>query len=123
MLLAASPPMHRLVMDKAYDSNDVRAFLAAQGTEAVIAPFDRTAYRDRNIIERACCRLKDWRGIATRTGRRQRPKGGTRPPATSWPASASPSPSSIRLRTYCLSQKVTVAASVMALKKVWAQRS
>lgn len=74
-LLAAVPPMRRLVADKAYDSNDVRAFLADQGTEAVIAvrprrreqpPFDRTAYRERNIIERALCRLKDWRGIATR---------------------------------------------------------
>ena len=67
--------MRRLVADKAYDSNDMRAFLAAQGTEAVIAvrprrvtqpPFDTVAYRSRNIIERAFCRLKDWRGIATR---------------------------------------------------------
>jgi transposase len=74
-LLAAVPPMRRLVADKAYDSNDLRGFLAAQGTEAVIAvrphrreppPFDRIAYRARNIIERAFCRLKDWRGIATR---------------------------------------------------------
>ena len=28
-----------------------------------------------------------------------------------------------RLRTHCLSQKMTVAARVMALMKVWAQRS
>ena len=28
--------------------------------------FDPTAYRQRNIIERAFCRLKDWRAIATR---------------------------------------------------------
>ena len=67
--------MHRLIADKAYDANDVRAFLAAQGTEAVISPtsrrlekpsFDATAYRARNLIERAFCRLKDWRAIATR---------------------------------------------------------
>jgi putative transposase len=29
-------------------------------------PFDAIAYRQRNLIERAFCRLKDWRGIATR---------------------------------------------------------
>src|SRR4051812_13640972 len=49
--------------------------LASQGTIAVIAPmrrrlapprFDAIAYRQRNLIERAFCRLKDWRGIATR---------------------------------------------------------
>ena len=52
-----------------------RAFLAAQDTEAVISPmsrrltpppFNTIAYRSRNLIERAFCRLKDWRGIATR---------------------------------------------------------
>jgi putative transposase len=29
-------------------------------------PFDRTAYRLRNLIERTFARLKDWRRIATR---------------------------------------------------------
>ena len=28
--------------------------------------FDDTAYRQRNLIERMVCRLKDWRPIATR---------------------------------------------------------
>jgi len=74
-LLASVPPMRRLIADKAYDANDVRDFLAAQGTEAVIPPksnrlrppsHDRDAYRMRNIIERAFCKLKDWRAIATR---------------------------------------------------------
>lgn len=74
-LLARVPPMRRLIADKAYDANDLRAFLAAQGTEAVIPPkknrrvtppFDALAYKCRNLIERAFCRLKDWRGIATR---------------------------------------------------------
>lgn len=74
-LVASVPPMRRLIADKAYDANDLREFLAAQGTEAVISPmrrrlvrpaFDPVAYRARNIIERAFCRLKDWRGIATR---------------------------------------------------------
>lgn len=74
-LLVSVPPMQRLIADKAYDADDVRAFLAQQGTEAVISPmprrrnpppFDPIAYRARNLIERAFCRLKDWRGIATR---------------------------------------------------------
>jgi putative transposase len=29
-------------------------------------PFDPALYRLRNLIERAFCRLKDWRRIATR---------------------------------------------------------
>lgn len=67
--------MRRLIADKAYDANDLRHFLAEQDTEAVISPmprrlapppFDATAYRSRNLIERAFCRLKDWRAIATR---------------------------------------------------------
>jgi putative transposase len=29
-------------------------------------PHDAIAYRERNLIERAFCRLKDWRRIATR---------------------------------------------------------
>lgn len=74
-LLARVPPMRRLIADKTCDADDVRAFLAAQGTEAVISPMprrlarpalDAEAYRSRNVIERAFCRLKDWRGIATR---------------------------------------------------------
>lgn len=74
-LLASVPPMRRLVADKAYDANDLRDFLASQGTEPAILPtsrrlvrpvFDTTAYRARNQTERAFCRLKDWRAIATR---------------------------------------------------------
>lgn len=29
-------------------------------------PYDRQAYRARNLVERLWCRLKDWRCIATR---------------------------------------------------------
>jgi transposase len=74
-LLASVPPMERFIADQAYDADDVRDFLAAQGTEAVISPmsrrltpplFDPVAYRMRNLVERAFCRIKDWRGIATR---------------------------------------------------------
>jgi len=74
-LLASVPAMTRLIGDKAYDANDVRDFLAAQGTQAVIPPkanrldppsHDPVAYRLRNVIERSFCKLKDWRAIATR---------------------------------------------------------
>ncbi|MCB8883686.1 transposase [Acidisoma cellulosilytica] len=33
---------------------------------------NRTAYRQRNVIERMFCRMKDWRRIATRDDRRAR---------------------------------------------------
>ena len=74
-LLAAFPAPADLIADKAYDADDLRAFLVRQGTRPVISPmpnrraippFDAVAYRQRNLIERAFCRLKDWRAIATR---------------------------------------------------------
>lgn len=64
-----------LLADRGYDANSLRRRLAAAQTEAVIPstrsrkvpiPYDANAYRDRNLIERAFCRLKDWRRIATR---------------------------------------------------------
>jgi putative transposase len=61
--------------DAAYDSDALRARLIARGAAPVIPnnptrkrkhPFDRQAYRLRNVIERTFSRLKDWRRIATR---------------------------------------------------------
>lgn len=69
------PPTRLCAADTAYDSNALRDFLTTRGTEPVIPnnptrrrtkPFDKVAYRRRNIIERAFCRLKDWRRVATR---------------------------------------------------------
>lgn len=69
------PPARRLIAGKGYDANSLRRRLAAQATEAVIPftasrkraiPYDTTAYRARNMIERAFCSLKDYRRIATR---------------------------------------------------------
>lgn len=69
------PAPSRLLADRGYDAGGLRKALALCGTEAVIPstrsrktaiPYDRTAYRQRNKIERAFCRLKDWRRIATR---------------------------------------------------------
>jgi transposase len=74
-LLDQPPPGRSCAADTAYDSNALRQFLRERGTRPVIPnnptrkqrhPFDRNAYKQRNMIERAFCRLKDWRRIATR---------------------------------------------------------
>jgi putative transposase len=61
--------------DKAYDSSDVRARIAAKGATAVIpnkinrtepAPFDSDLYKARSTIELTFNRLKQWRRFATR---------------------------------------------------------
>jgi putative transposase len=75
MLLAPLPPARWCAGDAAYDSDDVRQFLLERGTQPVIPnnptrkyfhPFDPEVYKQRNLIERMFCRLKDWRRIATR---------------------------------------------------------
>lgn len=74
-LLAAVGPIKRLIADKAYDANSLRQLLANQGAKAVIPstasrnrpiPYNKTIYRQRNLIERMFARLKDFRRIATR---------------------------------------------------------
>ena len=74
-LLVLAPPMTALIADKAYDGGDLHADIANRDAPPVIPnktnrkrlyPFDAEAYRDRNVIERMFCRLKDFRRIATR---------------------------------------------------------
>ncbi len=76
--IEAMPPSAELVADKGYDSQALREWLEARGTQAVIPPrknrkiqydYDKAIYRQRNVIERMFCRLKDWRRIATRFDR------------------------------------------------------
>ncbi len=64
-----------MIGDKGYDATHLRLFLESRGTTPVIPnktnrktlfPFDADRYRLRNVIERTFCRLKDFRGIATR---------------------------------------------------------
>ena len=64
-----------LLGDKAYDSNSFRNSLRKDGIKPVIPGrsnrkkrirHDKQAYKDRNVIERCYCRLKDFRRIATR---------------------------------------------------------
>ena len=72
------PPSATLIADKGYDSKALRDWLAERGTQAVIPPrknrkvqyqYDRTLYKQRNIIERMFNRLKDFRRIAMRFDR------------------------------------------------------
>ena len=65
----------RVAGDKAYDSNSFRESLRKDGIKPVIPGrsnrkkrirHDKQAYKDRNVIERCYCRLKDFRRIATR---------------------------------------------------------
>lgn len=74
-LLGPLPPAKVCLADCAYDSHGFRSFLESRGTKAVVPnnrtrkhpyPFDRQAYRRRNLIERMFSRLKDFRRIATR---------------------------------------------------------
>jgi transposase len=74
-LVDAAGPARRLIADRGYDANHLRRLLAERGIEAVIPstitrrqpiPYDAEAYRDRNLVERMWCRLKDWRRVATR---------------------------------------------------------
>jgi transposase len=74
-LLEPLPKARLCLADTAYDADKLRAFLIERGTTPVIPnnptrkniqPFDPEAYKQRNLVERMFCRLKDWRRIATR---------------------------------------------------------
>lgn len=66
--------------DKGYTSRAIRAKLRAKGIRAIIprlsnekkrgTRFDRTTYRQRNVVERAFNRLKRFRRVATRYEKR-----------------------------------------------------
>ncbi|CAL9636014.1 IS5 family transposase ISBli8 (plasmid) [Streptomyces sp. enrichment culture] len=76
-----------VLADRAYSSRAIRSHLRRRGIRAVIPQpsdqighrlrrgrrggrppgFDREAYKQRNTVERCINRLKQWRGLATRT--------------------------------------------------------
>ena len=69
----------RVAGDKGYSSPAVRRYLRRRGIGAVIPTkknerpsprFDRAAYRERSIVERAINRLKQYRRVATRYEKR-----------------------------------------------------
>lgn len=75
LIEAAYGRFSKLIADRGYDTNAIRAAIQQQDAEVVIPatrsrkapiPYDRNAYRTRNLVERLWCRLKDWRRIATR---------------------------------------------------------
>jgi transposase len=64
-----------VIADKGYDANAFVDTIEAMGAQAVIPPrsnrltqraYDRHLYKDRNLVERFFCRLKQFRRIATR---------------------------------------------------------
>jgi len=64
-----------VIADKAYDSRAIVNRIVEMGAIAVIPPkmnrkairdFDKHYYKNRNLVERFFCRLKQFRGIATR---------------------------------------------------------
>ena len=70
--------MRALIADKGYDGDELRADIVKRGAKPVIPnksnrvvihPFNKRAYKGRNVIERCFCRLKDFRRIATRYDR------------------------------------------------------
>jgi transposase len=71
----------RVLADKAYDSNAIRALIAAMGAEPVIPcnttrklpiAYDFEAYKVRNTVERCFNKLKHFRRIAPRYDPRAR---------------------------------------------------
>lgn len=73
------PPGCRVLADRAYDSNAIRALIARQGALAVIPSMpqrnpkidhDRHAYKARNRVERFFNKLKHFRAVATRYDKR-----------------------------------------------------
>lgn len=74
-LIQALPASATLAADRAYDSDALRRLLLERGTLPVIPngprrkrlhPFDPEHYKRRNLVERAFCRIKDFRRVATR---------------------------------------------------------
>jgi transposase len=74
-LFAALPAASTLVADRGYDSRAIIDLVAARGGVAHIPTqrrvkvqrsVDPTLYRQRNLIERYFCKLKQFRRIATR---------------------------------------------------------
>jgi len=67
--------MRGLIADRAYDADHLTVPLRERGVNIVIPstssrrqaiPHDVDAYKRRNLVERFFCRLKSFRGIATR---------------------------------------------------------
>jgi transposase len=74
-MLAALPRKCVVLADRGYDSDALRAMIAAQGARANIRPLDHRidrpafsprAYKRRNLVERFFNKIKHFRAVATR---------------------------------------------------------
>jgi transposase len=74
-LLAGLPPARNVVADRGYDSNAVIDLIARSGAQPNIPSCSRriihrsvdpAIYRQRNLVERFFCKLKQFRRVATR---------------------------------------------------------
>jgi transposase len=74
-LLAGLPTPTTVVADRGYDSNAVLDLIARTGAKASIPSCSRRSvrrsvepaiYRQRNLVERFFCKLKQFRRVATR---------------------------------------------------------
>ena len=79
--LGAQPGRPALLMDRAYEGDQTRRLAVSLGWRPVVPPlrtrrepwqYDRALYKQRNIVERLFCRLKDHRRIATRVDKLDR---------------------------------------------------
>jgi transposase len=77
-LIGRTKAAKKLLGDAAYDSAELRQWLAGRGTKPVVPnrsnrlqpfSFDKKSYKQRHRIENAFCRLKDFRRIFTRYDR------------------------------------------------------
>lgn len=73
--LITGTAIDKLLADKGYDSDAIRAFIAEAGGDAVIPsnrsraqaiPYDKELYKERNLVERFFSKIKNFRRIATR---------------------------------------------------------
>ena len=64
-----------LLVDRAFDTNEILEYCTEHGIQAVIPPkknrkeqreYDEYLYQLRHLVENAVLKLKNWRGIATR---------------------------------------------------------
>lgn len=74
-LIEGLPPARALIADRGYDAQAIVDLVRSTGGEAHIPTqsdrkvqrsVDRDLYRQRNLVERFFCKLKHFRGIATR---------------------------------------------------------
>jgi transposase len=64
-----------VLVDKAYDSDDIILSLSSRGTVPIIPPkinrkfqrpYDKNVYKKRPVIEKFFLKMKEWRSISTR---------------------------------------------------------